>query len=216
MQLEAFAYNFERQVTASMLVRAERAMEHLLGAIQEGYYEVMAGSRGGAGSVGALHTSLRQAENAILGVIAFGKQGDYLKFTEYGVKPSGRFAAYSTIPPVKAFAQWIVRARLRVPDTYASLSEKTKRRATALKRLESSGGAAAKRYARLALAHNTQRGKRARARDNATGDLQSRAILRWAWAMAIKRKRVGYKGLRVIERIMRQEEANIRALLSGA
>jgi hypothetical protein len=57
-------------------------------------------------------------------------------------------------------------------------------------------------------AHTTKRAK-------ATGDLEEKARIRFAWAMVIKRKRFGYRGLRIIERTAKAQEANIRQILES-
>lgn len=195
-----------------MILRASQAIEYLLGAIQEGYYQVMIGSHGASGSVGALQTQLKIAESFIEALIGFGKSGDYLKFTEYGVQPASgaRYQSYSTIAPASVFADWIKRARLNVPDRFKSASHRMRDRVRALRRLSRSGGTAAKGFSRIAIQSALTRRQK-----TITGDLDAKARLRWAWAMVIKRKRFGYRGLHIIERIAKQEEANIRAILEG-
>jgi hypothetical protein len=190
LNLEEFHIAFERQAIALMLIRAERALIELVGLIQEGYYEVMKGSRGAAGSVGALNYKIQLAESFITGIIGFGKSGDYLKFVEYGVLPESgsKFDAYKKLPPVEVFAAWIRRARLSVPDKFLSRSEKKSRK------VEKS---------------RTEKKRRTPLKDS------DKAILRWAWAMAVKRKRFGYKGLRVIAKVLEAHAEDIRKILES-
>jgi len=189
--LENLSFRFETDVKRMMILRAEQAIEHLLGAIQEGYYEVMVGSRGAAGSVGALQTQLKIAEGFIEGIIGFGKLGDYLKFTEYGVKPAGKYPAHSKVPPASAFAEWIRRARLTVPERFRVKPKRTR------------------------INKDTKRQKPSKRRASINGDDEARSRLRWAWAMVLKRKRYGYRGLKVIERVAREQENAIRTILQG-
>ena len=158
------------------------------------------------------------AENVLVkiftkeGIIGFGKSGDYLKFTEYGVKPSGQYPAYSKTPPASVFAEWIRRARLHIPDTFKSHALRARDRIRSLSRLGRNGSNASKRFSRIAsLTMREQASKR----KPFSGDEEARARLRWAWAMVIKRKRYGYRGLKVIERVVREQENAIRQILQG-
>lgn len=215
MDIKELVAHFEIHTRTQILLRANRAIEHLLGAIQEAYYEVMIGSRGAAGSVASLVTSIKEAQGFIEAVIGFGKTGDYLKFTEYGVKPASgaKYDAHSKLPPVQAFAEWIRRAQLSIPSKFKPLGQRAKERISSLKRLSKrTGDIRVKTRVRSAIvkinAHTTKRAK-------ATGDLEEKARIRFAWAMVIKRKRFGYRGLRIIERTAKAQEANIRQILES-
>jgi hypothetical protein len=215
VDIKELAAHFEIQTRNQILLRANRAIEHLLGAIQEAYYAVMIGSRGAAGSVASLVTSIKEAQGFIEAFIGFGKTGDYLKFVEFGVKPASgaKYDAYSKLPPVAVFAEWIRRARLSIPSKFKPLGLRAKERITSLKRLaKRTGDSRVKVRTRSAItkitAHTTKKAK-------ATGDLDEKARIRFAWAMVIKRKRFGYRGLRIIERTAKAQEANIRQILES-
>ena len=136
MTLEEFAVSFEKRSIAEMNRRAEAAMLFLLGAIQEAYYSKLVGSRGGAGAVGALSSKVQFATSFIVGVIGFGKSGDYLKYLEYGIQPAtgAKYEAYLTVPPPTVIAEWIKRSRLPIPDKFKSLNLRARDRVRALKR----------------------------------------------------------------------------------
>ncbi len=190
--LSEFAIEFERATRAEMIVRCERAIEHLLGAVQEVYLKELSGSHGGAGGVGALQKQLQVAEDLITALLGFGKSGDHLKYVEYGVRPADPdgYSAYTTIPPVKAFFEWIKLARLTL--TTATRTRARSRRPSVKK---------------------SRVKKRNRKPSSLSAD--DKARLHAAWAMAIYRRRYGYKGLHIIERVVKAETANLQALLNG-
>jgi hypothetical protein len=196
MFLLEFSIAFEKRVLASALINTERALEHLVGAIQEAYYKKMIGSHGGAGSVGALTQQIQQTSGIIEGIIGFGKSGDHLKYMEFGVAPDDPegYPRYKDKPaPVLKFAEWIRRARLSVPDRFRV--KRRKGRKENLKR-------------RQEIKHH----HRNDASDALSDEQKER--LRWAWAMVIKRKKFGYRGLHIIEKIFKAEEQKLREILN--
>ncbi len=116
---------------------------------------------------------------------------------------------------IAGLTEWIRRGRINVPDRFKTVAHrgrdrirdlnKHKRRTSGLRVHNRIDNAIDKISDHVAD----------RARVPVSGGDEAKARLRFAWAIAIKRKKFGYRGLHVIEKVVKAEAAKLEAILSG-
>lgn len=197
--LESFTATIRERLVLDIEVRVGRAMETLVGLIKEAYARPQGNSpegvplgftasHGQSGAIGALSYEVYRAEKYIEGLIGLSDAARYLRNLEYG------------------------EAGTNGAPTTGALFERT--RMPPVKKIA----------AWIMLAGISPRGPhgeevavpRHRRKGAPSQAGYEKAVMAMAWAIAVKRKRLGRPAMHVIQRTINEHSQTLVNLLSGA
>lgn len=195
--IETFVVTIRDQISADIHLRVSRAMEELVGLIKEAYARPQGNSpegiplgftasHGESGAIGAITYEVKRAETFIEATIGLADSARYLRNLEFGE------AGTNGAPTTGAL---FTRSRMPPVEKIAAWIKLA--------------GIAPKGANGEAMTIPKHR------RKGASEDALDKAIMSFAWAIAMKRKRLGRPAMRVIERTINQHRERLTSLLSG-
>lgn len=198
IKIESLGIVIKRDFDAAMTLRTAQAMEALLGWIKAAYLEkgVLAGSHGEHGGLGALQAEVRKSRKFLESVIGFGKSGAYLANIDQGERgtiggPSDAPFKRTKAPPIKNIYQWIRYASIPVPDYYDVKAEDNEYKLALPQKFRS------EKYDPNLPWYSTD------------------PMILFAHDIAMKRKKYGMVGLKIIEKVAREKSEKIKSYIEG-
>ncbi len=198
--MDSFALTASNAIAGELEVRVARALVFLVQELQKAYDQVLTLKGGNAGN--SLTHEIKRTGKILEAVVGPGEAGKYLAYLEFGVRgtqglaPSrvagggGALYARSKAPPVKNIYEWIRRAGVPTPQFAMDRAK-----ANALR-------AVSKR------AHPKFDQK-----SNAPWYSKDPAMV-FAFYIAMKQKKFGRPGLRVLERTIQAQTARMQDIIN--
>lgn len=193
--IEALFLEIRNRSEREILFRASAAMEFLLGEIKRAYH--FAGSHGESGALGGLMIEVKKAKGFIVATVGVTKAAKYLANLDQGER--GTISGHAgdphafvrtKAPPIKNIYRWITLAAITIPAYYK-------------KRAEGFAAIAKKK-------------RKPKWFDPSKPWYSDDPQVLFAFDIAMKRKKYGFKGLHVIEQTAKVHASKISKYLEGA
>ena len=198
MTLDQLVIQIETDATAQVRLRAARALASLAAEIKKAYAKEFKASHGAAGAIGGISSTVEVTNGgrSIEGKIALSDAVRYLRNLEFGERgtkggPADAPFTRSLAPPIKNIMAWIRLANIKTPDYYKHRAEYFQK-----------------------LARRKRQPKSFAENKDKPWYSQDADVL-YAYDIMMKRKRLGRKGLHVIERTSNAFSEKIRLYLAG-